>query len=704
MYDSIEDEETSTLLSVANNESSKSKTASKSGVMVNRVLVILVLAGLVAVSIWLQSFQTQLNEQLSTDEEKIKELEDIVQAQAKVIARFNDSVTNSDVIGQLETMENTWDQERAELFDQLDQTKVEVNEQLNSTMIELNRTVEAAQAEIQDQVDTVTKNFDQYVVQTEHRFNIENDFMRYQIAGTITILSCLISMWHMGSHSRKMNQPAIQRKILAILWMVPIYAVTSCLSLIFPSIGEYLGIIKDFYESYIIYQFLSFCIAAIGGGDREKTIDILTQHVEHLTPPFRLFFCCSKETYENDRVLAAAILLECQTFAMQFVFFRPVTAITMFVLKKYDYYGPYADDALDWKSIQFWMVIIQNVSTFFAFAGLMKFYHAVDKELQWCRPFAKFLCIKGVVFMTFWQGTALQILAQTTNAGADDETWSQQIQNFLICLEMLGFSIAHFYCFPTDEWQPGYKVNYRKAKFGETMALNDFFTDLKTIMTEGKKKKKKKRSKEPSESTIPEEDDDESETVADSVSAMGNSMDDEDPQDAFVEALTNGINSYEDDQNDTSIVPQDNLDGAKHRFASMLGEMLFSPEDSTQGSLKTGPISRRNSDEEVGTVDQEDVKETTGILTGEAEAGTLDEEDVKETTGLLTGEAGASLTLNLRPSIFTTIAEQQSASADSDDVPTEMNEEGILDGQEESQGDEEGILDRQEGSQGEPTA
>lgn len=185
---------------------------------------------------------------------------------------------------------------------------------------------------------------------------------------------------------------------------------------------------------------------------------------------------------------------------------------------------------------------------------------------------------------------------------------------------------------------------------------------------------------------------------------MGNSMDDEDPQDAFVEALTNGINSYEDDQNDTSIVPQDNLDGAKHRFASMLGEMLFSPEDSTQGSLKTGPISRRNSDEEVGTVDQEDVKETTGILTGEAEAGTLDEEDVKETTGLLTGEAGASLTLNLRPSIFTTIAEQQIASADSDDVPTEMNEEGILDGQEESQGDEEGILDRQEGSQGEPTA
>ena len=226
MYDSIEDEESSNLLPGSKNESAKSKTASKTGVMINRFLVIIVLAGLVAVSIVLQSFQTQLTAQLSTDEQKIKKLEETVQAQAKVIARFNESVTNEDVIGQLETMENTWDQERTELYDQLDQTKAEVNKQLESTMVELDKTVKAAQTEIQGQVDTVTKNFDQYVIQTEHRFSIESDYMRYQIAGTITILSCLISMWHMGSHSRKMNQPAIQRKILAILWMVPIYVST----------------------------------------------------------------------------------------------------------------------------------------------------------------------------------------------------------------------------------------------------------------------------------------------------------------------------------------------------------------------------------------------------------------------------------------------------------------------------------------------
>ena len=83
---------------------------------------------------------------------------------------------------------------------------------------------------------------------------MENSFMVYQLAGTFTLLSCLISMWHMTAHLRKLKQPVIQRKILAILWMSPVYAVTSWFSLVFHSAEGYLAIIKDGYEAYIIYQ------------------------------------------------------------------------------------------------------------------------------------------------------------------------------------------------------------------------------------------------------------------------------------------------------------------------------------------------------------------------------------------------------------------------------------------------------------------
>jgi hypothetical protein len=126
-----------------------------------------------------------------------------------------------------------------------------------------------------------------------------------------------------------------------------------------------------------------------------------------LTPPFRLLGifevcgCCKPAPYESNRALADAILLQCQRFAMQFVFLRPLTTTAIVVLGKLEYYGA-GTGPDDYRSPQFYLIIVQNMSIFIAFAGLLKFYHAVDKDLAWCRPFAKFLCIKCVVFMTFW--------------------------------------------------------------------------------------------------------------------------------------------------------------------------------------------------------------------------------------------------------------------------------------------------------------
>lgn len=94
-------------------------------------------------------------------------------------------------------------------------------------------------------------------------------------------------MFHMTAHLRKMNQPIVQRKIMAILWMSPIYAVTSFMSLVLPSGEPAFDIIKDFYESYVIYQFLSFLIAVLGRGDREEVVRRLAQHSDHLKAPYK---------------------------------------------------------------------------------------------------------------------------------------------------------------------------------------------------------------------------------------------------------------------------------------------------------------------------------------------------------------------------------------------------------------------------------
>jgi len=447
-----------------------------------RLISITSLLLLIAVSIYFQWEVHRLGVKLTHDESHIGSLQDTIDSQKEVIKRFNNSVTNSDVLGRLKALETTMKETESALKHDLKDTETKIDAQLQDTIVLLNQTVKVAEDEIHKEVDKVKADVEQYVRTTQDQFSTENDFMVYQLAGTFTLLSCLISMWHMTAHLRRFNQPVVQRKILAILWMSPIYAVTSWLSLVFPVAEPYLAIIKDFYEAYVIYQFLSFCIAVLGKGNRETVVDLLAQHADHLTPPFRCCGCCRPDPYETPRQLANAVLMQCQRFAMQFVFLRPLTSIALFVLGKMQYYG-LGDGPTDYRSPQFWLVGLQNLSVFVAFTGLLKFYHAVDEDLAWCRPFAKFCCIKGVVFMTFWQGLAIAVLAGATEAGGDNaEAWAKSAQNFLICLEMLLFSIAHFYCFPTEEWEEGYRVKHMEYSIGDGIALGDFMQDLKLVL------------------------------------------------------------------------------------------------------------------------------------------------------------------------------------------------------------------------------
>ena len=237
-----------------NNRHGSSSGRKDNVAVVNRVLIIVTMAALVIVSIFFEIQQVRLSQELQQDEHTISLLLSTVQSQAKVIDRFNQSVTNSDVIDRLDDLDHSLTQSQKQMQKELDQTVNSVQTQLDDTMKQINQTLTNAEQEITGQVEKVKKDFEQYVVKTEDQFSMENSFMVYQLAGTFTLLSCLISMWHMSAHLRKLNQPVIQRKILAILWMSPIYAITSWFSLVFPNAEGYLAIIKDAYEAYVIYQ------------------------------------------------------------------------------------------------------------------------------------------------------------------------------------------------------------------------------------------------------------------------------------------------------------------------------------------------------------------------------------------------------------------------------------------------------------------
>mmetsp|Transcript_67 Transcript_67/g.172 ORF Transcript_67/g.172 Transcript_67/m.172 type:complete len:739 (-) Transcript_67:57-2273(-) len=502
MGESDENDSTSALITSGKKSKNKNGKSGKLFVTFHR-LVSLTLLGLIGGLYFYETMQLKnIRDELKSDEDRISTLKGVVQSQATIIDRFNASVTNSDVLAKMDVLQKDLNETRLNLLDQMAAQTSEVDAKLKTTMDELNEAVDRAEAQIHAEVDTVKRDVESYVISTNNQFSMENKFMKYQIAGTFTLIGCLISMWHMTSHLRKFNQPFVQRKILAILWMCPIYSVTSWLSLVFDPLEAYLTIIKDCYEAYVIYMFLSFLIAVLGRGNRTAVVNLLSSHADHLQPPVKLFGCCFPNAFDSAKDMADAVLLQCQVFGMQFVLFKPLTSVAEFALDKADYPGG-GMSRYDYRNPRLYITIIENFSVFMAFYGLLKFYHAVVEDLNWCRPWPKFLCIKGVVFMTFWQGIVISLLATYGSFGDSDSStqvsedstdkWSAQIQNFLICLEMLIFSIAHFYVFPTAEWVDGYRLEVNKdSKFGDNLALRDFMQDIKLLL--GSKRKSVKRS------------------------------------------------------------------------------------------------------------------------------------------------------------------------------------------------------------------
>ena len=183
-----------------------------------------------------------------------------------------------------------------------------------------------------------------------------------------------------------MNQPLVQRKIIAILWMSPVYSFTSFLSLILPGAEGYFTILKDFYESYVIYTFLSFLIAVLGRGDRKRVVQTLMR-TGHLIHPYKWLGCLFHPSpEESEEALAKSVLMECQVLGMQFVFLNSVIAVMDFVLRLMEDDGDEEEEKgrlAFFFSTKFFLLMVRNVSVFLAFSGLLKFYHAVRDELAW---------------------------------------------------------------------------------------------------------------------------------------------------------------------------------------------------------------------------------------------------------------------------------------------------------------------------------
>ncbi|XP_029042451.1 transmembrane protein 184B isoform X1 [Osmia bicornis bicornis] len=296
------------------------------------------------------------------------------------------------------------------------------------------------------------------------------------IAGVFVWLALFLTCQQIYQHLRWYTNPAEQRWIVRILFIVPIYATYSWISLIFfnsESYYVYFFTVRDCYEAFVIYNFMSLCYEYLGGEGNIMS--------EIRGKPIRsncLYGTCCLV----GKTYTIGFLRFCKQATLQFCLVKPVMAFIIIFLQAF---GHYRDGDWSLNGGYIYVTIIYNISVSLALYGLFLFYFATRDLLTPFEPVLKFCTIKSVIFLSFWQGVLLAILekanvispinvGQTTSAG----TVSAGYQNFLICIEMLFAAIALRYAFPYQVYSAGCVTDSR----GRSVTMQSISSSLKETM------------------------------------------------------------------------------------------------------------------------------------------------------------------------------------------------------------------------------
>ncbi|XP_046659292.1 transmembrane protein 184B isoform X1 [Homalodisca vitripennis] len=306
------------------------------------------------------------------------------------------------------------------------------------------------------------------------------------IAGAFVWVALFLTCQQIYRHLRWYTNPSEQRWIIRILFIVPIYGLHSWVSLLFfnsENYYVYFFTIRDCYEAFVIYNFLSLCYEYLGGEGNIMS--------EIRGKPIRSN-CVYGTCCLVGKTYTIGFLRFCKQATLQFCLVKPVMAFVIIVLQSFGHYHD-GDWSLDGGYL--YVTIIYNFSVSLALYGLYLFYFATKDLLTPFEPVLKFCTIKSVIFLSFWQGVLLAVLEKAeiiepvvdsygtrTSAG----TVSAGYQNFLICIEMLFAALALRAAFPyrvyaagciTDASGRSVTMQSISSSLKETMNPKDIMTD-----------------------------------------------------------------------------------------------------------------------------------------------------------------------------------------------------------------------------------
>lgn len=225
-------------------------------------------------------------------------------------------------------------------------------------------------------------------------------------------------------HLANYRKPRLQRLTLRIISIIPLFCLACFLELVGSRLTLATTPLREIYEAFVIYTFFSLLTTTLGGERAISTFSLGRLPIAH---PFPL-----------GMVLPPVDILDPYTFLnlkrgiLQYVWLKPVLIC-----------GSHTTGTA--ASLVF---LLYNILVLLSLYNLGMFWACLYDDLRPFLPMAKFLCVKMLIFASYWQGVLIGLglwlgFVPLPEAGT-------RIQNALLCVELVPMAIAHWRAFGVD--------------------------------------------------------------------------------------------------------------------------------------------------------------------------------------------------------------------------------------------------------------
>lgn len=233
--------------------------------------------------------------------------------------------------------------------------------------------------------------------------------------------------------------------MIRIQLIVPLFALLCFAMLVDPQavVNKFvIEPLREIYEAFVIYTFFSLLTDMLGG---ERNIIIMTLGREPVSHPGVM-----------GQVLPPLDISDPSTFLgikrgiLQYVWLKPVICFSILFA---ELSGWYDVNNMGPSSVFLWLTILYNCSVTLSLYCLAIFWKILWNDLKPFKPVGKFLCVKLIIFASYWQGILLALLNFSgLLPGSSQEEGGPpnigvSIQNGLLCFELIFFAIGHWYSF-----------------------------------------------------------------------------------------------------------------------------------------------------------------------------------------------------------------------------------------------------------------